>query len=322
MVAKRERLFSPFRLDTANALLWREDEQILLRSKTFEVLRYFIDRPGQLITKKELLDSIWAEVSVSDTMPAICIAELRAALGDQVRQPKFIETVHRRGYRFIAPVTTATNVASAPGWVSKSRALLVGREAEISRLRNQLRLVQQGIGGMVLISGTAGIGKTRLAAELGVEAEQDGMLTLLGNCYDREDPVPFVPFVEVLEAAFERAPNRSASASCLAPTLLKSRGSYRRSAGCSAASRRLIELPPAQSQRMLLGAVGNVLSRVASDKPLLVLLEDLQWADQGTLALVLHLARNIHKVPSADPWQPIAMMTSIQPMHSLARWKS
>ena len=245
MVAKRERLFSPFRLNTANALLWRDDQQVVLRSKTFEVLRYFIDRPGQLVTKRDLLDPIWAEVSVGDTMPAICIAELRAALGDQVKQPKFIETVHRRGYRFIAPVTTAMNVASAPEWLSKSRALLVGREAEISRMRKQLRRVQQGIGGMVLISGTAGVGKTRLAAELGVEAEQDGILTLLGNCYDREDPVPFVPFVEVLEAAFERAPNRSAFRALLGadaarnleaptagqPAVQRRPGAYRASAG-------------------------------------------------------------------------------------------
>ncbi len=207
-------------------------------AKTFEVLRYLIDRPGQRNQKGPTGFDLAGSL-VGDTMPAICIAELRAALGDQVKQPKFIETVHRRGYRFIAPVTTAMNVASAPEWLSKSRALLVGREAEISRMRKQLRRVQQGIGGMVLISGTAGVGKTRLAAELGVEAEQDGILTLLGNCYDREDPVPFVPFVEVLEAAFERAPTDPLSAPCLAQTRPKSRGSYRRSAGCSATSRRL-----------------------------------------------------------------------------------
>jgi len=109
MVGKHERLFPPFRLDATNALLFRDRDQIFLRPKSFEVLRYLVDRPGQLVTKKELLDAVWAGVSVTDTMPAICIAELRGVLGDQVRQPKFIETVHRRGYRFIAPVTTAMN---------------------------------------------------------------------------------------------------------------------------------------------------------------------------------------------------------------------
>src|SRR5208282_1376623 len=209
----------------------------------------------------------------------------------------FIETVHRRGYRFIAPVTALTNETSGSKSLPRSRTLFVGREAEISRLRTHVSRVQQGVGGMVLVGGAAGIGKTRLVTELAVEAEQDGVLTLLGNCYDREDPVPFLPFVEILEAAVERTPGRSA---------------FRVLLGANAAEisrllpqvRRLfsdipapMELPPAQSQRMLLAAVGHVLRRAASEKPLLVLLEDLQWADEGTLALVLHLARNIRKIP-------------------------
>ncbi len=297
MIAKGERLFSPFRLDIANALLLRDDQKIVLRSKTFDVLHYLVDRPGQLISKRELLDAVWAGVSVTDTMPAICIAELRAALGDKVGQPKFIETVHRRGYRFIAPVTASTNEISGSKSQPRSRTLFVGREAEISRLRTQVRRLQQGVGGMVLIGGTAGIGKTRLVTELAVEAGQNGVLTLLGNCYDREDPVPFVPFVEILEAAVERTPGRSAFRALLgphAPEISRLLPQVRRLFSDIPAP---MELPPAQSQRMLLAAVGNVLRQAASEKPLLILLEDLQWADEGTLALVLHLVRNNRKIP-------------------------
>jgi len=150
---------------------------------------------------------------------------------------------------------------------------------------------------MVLIGGTAGVGKTRLVTELAVEAERAGLLTLVGNCYDREDSVPFVPFVEILETALERAPNHSAFRALLgaeAAEISRLLPEVRRLYSDIPAT---IELPPAQSQRMLLNAVCNILSRVASDKPVLVLLEDLQWADQGTLALALHLARNINKVP-------------------------
>jgi DNA-binding winged helix-turn-helix (wHTH) protein/tetratricopeptide (TPR) repeat protein len=297
MVAKRELVFSSFRLDTANAQLLRGEEQIALRSKTFEVLRYFVDRPGQLVTKKELLDAIWAKVSVSDTMPAICVAELRAALGDRVRQPRFIETVHRRGYRFIAPVTPAMNLAPAPKTLPKSRALFVGRQAEIKRLRSQLSRLQQGMGGMVLISGRAGVGKTRLVTELGIEAARDGMLTLLGNCYDREDPVPYLPFVEILEAVLELVSDPSALRALLGADAAEISRLLPRVRRLFSNIPAPVELPSAQSQRMLLTAVGDVLSRAASDKHLLLVLEDLQWADQGTLALALHLARIIHKIP-------------------------
>ena len=65
-------------------------------------MRYLLDHPGQLVTKAALLDAVWSEVSVSDSMPATCVTEIRRALGDDAKTPRFIETVHRRGYRFIA----------------------------------------------------------------------------------------------------------------------------------------------------------------------------------------------------------------------------
>jgi DNA-binding winged helix-turn-helix (wHTH) protein len=66
-------LFHSFRLDPANAQLWRDDEEIVLRPKTFEVLRHLVEHPGQLVTKDALLDAIWAGVAVSDSMPAISL---------------------------------------------------------------------------------------------------------------------------------------------------------------------------------------------------------------------------------------------------------
>jgi DNA-binding winged helix-turn-helix (wHTH) protein len=87
------RFFPPFRLDPVNAQLWRGDQEIRLRRKTFDVLLYLVDHPGQLVTKAALLDAIWPEVTVSDTLPATCVAELRKALGEEKRGPRFIETV-------------------------------------------------------------------------------------------------------------------------------------------------------------------------------------------------------------------------------------
>ena len=73
-----------------------------------EVLRHLIENRAQLVTKAALLDAVWPEVAVSDSMPALCVTELRKALGDDAATPHFIETVHGRGYRFIAQVTTTS----------------------------------------------------------------------------------------------------------------------------------------------------------------------------------------------------------------------
>jgi DNA-binding winged helix-turn-helix (wHTH) protein len=82
--------FGAFRLDVANQQLWRGAEEIPLRLKTFEVLRYLVDHPGQLATKQALLNEIWRDVVVSDSLPAVCVRELRRALGDDAKAPRFI----------------------------------------------------------------------------------------------------------------------------------------------------------------------------------------------------------------------------------------
>ena len=106
--------FPPFRLDSKNEQLWRGSQEVRLRRKTFAVLRYLVERPGELVSKAVLLDSVWPDVSVSDSMPAISVRELRKALGDAVASPRFIETVQGRGYRFIATVTLQPGHSSAP----------------------------------------------------------------------------------------------------------------------------------------------------------------------------------------------------------------
>ena len=121
MGTEPHRFFPPFRLDPVNAQLWRGDQEIRLRRKTFDVLLYLVDHPGQLVTKAALLDAIWAEVTVSDSMPATYVAELRKALGDEARVPRFIETVHGRGYRFIAK-------AQDPGGCGADKQAAIGAE--------------------------------------------------------------------------------------------------------------------------------------------------------------------------------------------------
>src|SRR5215510_11239580 len=98
-------IFPPFRLDPANEQLWCDTQVLELRPKTFAVLRHLAERPGRLVTKDELLDAVWGQTAVSDSVLKSCIAELRKVLSDSAQTPRYIATVHRRGYRFIAPAT-------------------------------------------------------------------------------------------------------------------------------------------------------------------------------------------------------------------------
>jgi len=98
-------VFSPFRLDTGNERLWRDSNVVNLRPKTFEVLLYLAQNAQRLVTKRELLDSVWAGASVSDELLRGYIRELRDALGDDAKKPRFIETVPTRGYRFLPSVS-------------------------------------------------------------------------------------------------------------------------------------------------------------------------------------------------------------------------
>jgi TolB-like protein/DNA-binding winged helix-turn-helix (wHTH) protein len=97
-------LFPPFRLDLTNERLWRATMELPLRPKTFAVLRYLVEHPEQLVTKEELLNAVWGETVVGEDALTGCIRDLRKALGDEARRPRYIETVHRRGFRFIGEV--------------------------------------------------------------------------------------------------------------------------------------------------------------------------------------------------------------------------
>ena len=98
-------VFPPFRLDAADQRLYRGSDPIDLRPKSFAVLSHLLRRPGQLVTKDELLETVWPDTVVSDAVLKVCIREIREALADDPAMPQFIETAHRRGYRFIGKLS-------------------------------------------------------------------------------------------------------------------------------------------------------------------------------------------------------------------------
>src|SRR5262249_7591645 len=126
---------------------------------------------GQLVTKDALWQAVWPDVTVSDAVLTVCVREIRQALGDDAKTPRFIETVHRRGFRFIAPLSTAPpmqnaklkvqNVKRKPAPSTQHPApILVGREAELRQMHGWLEKALGGERQVIFVTGEPGIGKT------------------------------------------------------------------------------------------------------------------------------------------------------------------
>src|SRR5262245_31550128 len=104
--------FGDFRFQPGSGQLWLRGEEVRLTPKAADVLKVLVSNAGSPVTKDALFASVWPDVTVSDDALTTCIQELRRVLSDDAKKPQFIETRHRRGYQFIAPVSR--DVTPAP----------------------------------------------------------------------------------------------------------------------------------------------------------------------------------------------------------------
>ena len=196
-------IFEPFRVDPANACLWRGDQMITLRPKVFAVLAHLVAQAGQLVTKEALFEAVWPETAVTDAVLKACIREVRRALGDMAQTPRFIATVHRRGYRFIAPVTMEpspeagqTMVDSGRQWPrshdqrlttanSQLPSLIVEREDVLQQLHTALEEASQGRRQLIFLTGEPGIGKTAVVEVFAAEIASARQIRIVwGQCVE------------------------------------------------------------------------------------------------------------------------------------------
>ncbi len=251
--------FGPFTLDAANARLRRGDEVIALRGKTLAVLEYLAARPGQLVTKDELLARLWPDVYVSEDVLVGCVRELRRIFGDRRDAPHFIETVYRRGYRWIGKAQAAESRAPlAESAFDDVRTLpIVGRDTDLTGLRRCFAEATRGTRQVVFVAGDAGLGKTALVEEF-VRALPSSAFVARGQCVEQYgSDEPFLPILDALER-------------CAIDPLAASSG-----------------IMPARAVRLLGGAVETF----AADRPFVLVLEDLHWSDPCTLDVLSYLAR-------------------------------
>src|SRR5712671_4916141 len=150
MAADRRFAFDRFRFDARTGQLWRDGREVKLTPRAAAVLHLLAERAESLVTKQELLDRVWGGMAVGDDALTSCIQELRGALGDDARRPRFIETRHRRGYRLMVP---AKAVADKNDAAEPAPARLVGRAAELAELAGAFDQARAGRRQVVFVTG-------------------------------------------------------------------------------------------------------------------------------------------------------------------------
>jgi predicted ATPase len=312
-------LCASVRLDLINACLWRGAQQIPLRPKTFAVLRCLLAHPGQLVTKAALLDAVWPETMVTDVALMICIRELRRALGDDPRTPRFIETIHRRGYRFVGdlPVTAPPFYSSQS--VVRNAVPPVGREAELTRLHAWLALALRGVRQVIFVTGEAGLGKTTLVEAFVAEMGDHGTLWIgSGQCVEHHGAgEAYLPVLEAL-GRLCRGPSGREAVALLgqqAPTWLVQMPGLIRAADLEALRRRIVG---ATRERML-RELAEALELLTARQPLVLVLEDLHWSDPSTLDLIAVLARRREpaRLLLIGTYRPPEVRRRAHPLHTV-----
>ena len=175
------------------------------------------------------------------------------------------------------------------------RTEFVGRDEERAELRAHLESALSGNGRVVLIGGEPGIGKTRLAQEIAAEARDRGAMTLLGHSYESESPLPYGPWVEMTNTVARVAPPKlfRELLGDDAPEIARLVPELRRVFPDIPAP---VRLPPEQEREYVLTSVLNYLERSCRLQPLVLTLDDLQWADDASLLLLMRVAQQVSEM--------------------------
>lgn len=282
--------FDQFELDEANAWLLRNGKAVSLAPTPFSLLCALARQPGTLLTKDALLDTVWGHQFVSESVLKTAISDLRTALGDNPREPRFIETVSRRGYRFIA-VPAAASPAPPLNATPAAAGLrlppsFIGRADAFSQLHQAWDQACSGQRAVVWVAGEPGIGKTTLIEHF--VASLGGIVCARGQCVEHYGVgEPYLPVLEALAELCRRDRTLPALLRSVAPTWLLQLPWLSTAEERDALRRELTGVGP---DRML-REMAELLDRYTEQTPLLLVTEDLHWSDRATIQLIDHVAR-------------------------------
>lgn len=282
--------FGSFALDISNECLWRNGTHINLPPKPFAVLRFLVENPGRLITHDELLDALWPETYVQPQVLRTYVLELRKVLGDDLEDPRYIQTLPKRGYCFVAPIVDSiesqTAISSTNPALTPVPTGIVARDQELADLASHAHVVARGERQTIFVTGGIGIGKTALVDAFCHQFRAiHPALLARGQCIDgfalREDFYPIIEAVNQLCRASEGDHARR-TLSAIAPAFVPAPARESKTIAASA---------PNHSDNPTIGNLCEALEELAREKPLILVLDDIQWADDSTLTFISALAR-------------------------------
>lgn len=303
--------FGRFRVDTARRLLLDERRPVALTAKVFDLLVFLLRRRDRVVRRAELLDELWPDVAVEDGNLSVNISILRKALqGDD--SSVYIETLPRVGYRFCADVVERSHQHAAgelapdapvdspagpaeeaahPPSSDPGAASFVGRQRELQSMASVAQRVLRGERRCVVVTGEAGMGKTTLVNAFLERWERSTALWVArGQCVEQYGGTePYRPILESL-ARLCRSHAGTQIGDVVrraAPTWLSQIPSL---LGSSEPAASPAPTRPTTPERMV-REMADVVELLARDRPVVMSVEDLQWADYSTLDLLAYLAQ-------------------------------
>ncbi len=288
--------FDAFDLDEADARLKRDGKPVALPPKAFGVLCALARQPGVLVTKNALLDAVWGHQHVSESVLKTTISQVRAALADDAASPRYIETASRLGYRFIGaaqadrPAVAASAGSAMPPPGARGAGEIpenfIGRRDALARLQECWQRAQSGQRQLVWVAGDAGVGKSTLL-ETFVRGSHAPVIAQ-GQCVEQYGSgEPYLPVLQALGDLCREYPALATAMRSAAPTWLLQLPWLSSEAERAALTRELVGV----SQERMVREFHELMSRFTADRPLLIVIEDLHWSDEATLALINHFAR-------------------------------
>ena len=263
--------FGAFELDAELFELRRAGQVVAIQRKAFDILWCLVESHG-VVSRADLMAKVWPGLVVTSDSLAQAIMMARAAIGDDGETPTYIHTVRGRGYRFVAPQETPREpLAPAPGL-----APLGLRAASLATLRELLAQARTGRGGLVLVAGETGIGKTHLVEDLCASSE--GVEAVIVRCDDEEGTPPLWPFARALRALRTNGAALEPELSLLAAGRLPAAA-----------------LTDPQARFALLDAAVRAFTSHRPERPLLLFVDDLQLADLDSLRLVSLISAQIRR---------------------------
>jgi DNA-binding winged helix-turn-helix (wHTH) protein/predicted ATPase len=318
--------FGPYRLDGASGQLWHHTQVVKLPPKAAAVLWCLVRQAGQVVVKDTLLDTVWAKTAVSEGVLSVCIRDLRRALGDDPRQPRYIETVHRRGYRFIAPVEGLEASLPAPRATLAGAPLappvapgLVGRDTEVAQVQACLERARGGQRQVLFVTGEAGIGKTTLVeACVAALAAQGAGWVGWGQCVDAYGPgTGYLPVLEAL-GRLCRGP---AGATVLAQLQQWAPAWLAQLPGVleAAEQARLLRRTQGTTRERMFRELAEALEALTQAQLGVLVLEDLHWSDPSTVEVLSMLARRREaaQLVILGTYRPVELILRAHPLKSL-----